>query len=329
MWLTRCTRARMMVRVMGLSAALAVAAGCSGGGDEAVDTQTDALVNVAEAQSLLYEQHPAPAACATGATEARVACLISARYAADPGARDIALTLYRESGGVAGVLPAETYDGGYRGQLQLVPALPVGGFRDHLVRVRDAARDIDAFFRSMAPAAHAPVAYRWRNIDVQFFRSVGRTTPSAFASEDHWRIAYNVSGSLNTSAPAVRETIFHELFHMNDWAHDDWSSHALAPIVAGIIVRCGTNRACLAPYTPTDVVVPGGTYYAFQPGPPTALEYAAELAVRYHDEQRARMDGRTFEKPPFKCGPPENARSWALMVDAFFGGADLVPPCAH
>lgn len=64
-------------------------------------------------------------------------------------------------------------------------------------------------------------------------------------------------------------------------------------------------------------------------GPPTAIEYAAELAVRYHDEQRARIDGRSFAKPAFKCGPPENARSWALLVDEFFGGADLVPPCGH
>jgi hypothetical protein len=314
---------------MGLAAAAVLAAGCSGTTDETVDAQTNALVNVAEAQSLLYEQRPAPAECATGDDDARVGCLIAARYASDPAARDIALTLFRENGGVAGVLPAEKYDGGYRGEIQLVPALPVGEFRDDLVFVRDAMRDIDGFFRSVGRSAHAPINYRWRNIDVQFFRSVGRTTPSAFASDDKWRVSYNVSGSLNAGAPAVRETIFHELFHMNDWAHDGWSARALAPIVASIVVRCGTTRACLAPFTPTDVFVPGGTYYAFQPGPPTALEYAAELAVRYHDEQRAILDGRSFAKPAFKCGPPENARSWALLKDEFFGGTDLVPPCVR
>ena len=139
-----------------------------------------------------------------------------------------------------------------------------------------------------------------------------------------------MSGSLNTSSSAVRETIFHELFHINDWNHNDWSIRVLAPIVSGIIARCGTSatsKPCLKPYTPTDVSVSGGTYYAFQPGSPTALEYAAELATRYHDEQRAMIDGVPLGKPAFKCGTPENANAWKLMVDEFFGGVDFVPAC--
>jgi hypothetical protein len=36
---------------------------------------------------------------------------------------------------------------------------------------------------------------------------------------------------------------------------------------------------------------------------------------------------RPLAKPPFKCGPPENAKAWDLLKDEFFGGVDLVPPC--
>jgi hypothetical protein len=32
-------------------------------------------------------------------------------------------------------------------------------------------------------------------------------------------------------------------------------------------------------------------------------------------------------KRPFKCGPAENAKAWAALVEEFFGGVDLVPAC--
>jgi hypothetical protein len=31
---------------------------------------------------------------------------------------------------------------------------------------------------------------------------------------------------------------------------------------------------------------------------------------------------------PFKCGNPENAKAWALVVQEFFGGVDLIPACS-
>jgi hypothetical protein len=287
------------------------------------------LTSVSEATRLLYVDAPPPAACASGGADERVTCLITSRYAPDPASRDIALGLFRTTGGVAGVLPAEDYDGGYRGTIRLVPELPVGGYRQHLVWATQSLEDIDVFFRAVARRASAPIHYRWREVHLAFFRSVGRTTPSAFTTDRSWAFSYNVAGSLNTSRKGVEDTVFHELFHMNDWARDDWSSRLLAPIVAPLIARCGTNKTCLAPYTPTDVTVGGGMYYAFQPGAPTALEYAAELAVRYHEEQQAMVDGRALAKPAFKCGAPENAQAWQLIVDEFFGGADLVPSCAR
>jgi hypothetical protein len=320
-------RALTLALLAGICAGCAPEAEAESEEDVEVETSASSVISVIEAQNLLYPAATPPSWCVSGTTNQRVECLLTARYASDPTARSAALSLFRENGGVAGVLPAERYDGGYRGVISLVPQLPVAGYRSHIIRVRDAMRDIDDFFAVIGASANAPLAYRWREIHFQFFRSVGRTTPSAFVEGISWRVAYNVSGSLNTSASAVRETIFHELFHINDWAHADWSSRVIAPIVAGIIVQCGTNKTCLAPYTPTDVTVSGGTYYAFQPGAPTGLEYAAELATRYHDEQLAVIEGRAFGKPPFKCGPSANANAWKLLVDEFFGGVDFVPAC--
>ncbi len=140
-------------------------------------------------------------------------------------------------------------------------------------------------------------------------------------------IAYNVDGSLNTSPDAVRELLFHEIFHLNDVAHGDWSPAAMGAIFDSIVARCHASTPCLAPYAPTTTLVRGGTYYAFQQnnGAPVR-EYAAELALRYYREQRAVMRGA----PPavrFKCGRPENGRAWTLLVDEFFAGVDRTAPC--
>jgi hypothetical protein len=72
-------------------------------------------------------------------------------------------------------------------------------------------------------------------------------------------------------------------------------------------------------------MVRGGTYYAFQPGN-GVHEYAAELAIRYYREHRALLAGKR-PLAPFKCGVPENAESWKLVVDRFFGSIDLTPTC--
>jgi hypothetical protein len=211
-----------------------------------------------------------------------------------------------------------------------VPAWPIGRHRRHLAWVEGAAVAFDAFFADLAqglPAAR-PLRYRWRDLGVRFLRSVGRHTPSAYAAP--WTVWYNVEGSLLTSADAVTETLFHEIFHMNDADHGDWSVTHLAADYDAIRARCGGDHprtACLAPYAPGTTKVRGGTYYAFQPNNgATVHEYAAELAVRYLREQRAARAGR-LKIRPFKCGPAENARAWAALVDEFFAGVDRVPPC--
>jgi hypothetical protein len=203
-----------------------------------------------------------------------------------------------------------------------VPALPVGADRKHLAWVSAAFHDFDGFFAALARKANP--RYRWRGLTLRFFRSVGNTTPNAFAQG--WTVSYNVNGSIDRSADAARETLFHELFHLNDADHGDWSPRNVASIQEAIEKACGTRTACLAPYAPTGTIVRRGTYYAFQPGN-DAHEYAAEVALRWYREQRAVVRGDAPVRPAFKCGPPENRRAWDAIAAEFFGGVDLVPAC--
>lgn len=264
----------------------------------------------------------------TRTTCADVACLIERAYANDPRARALALALYRDGGHVAGVGSAEVMDGGYRGKIRLVPQLPTGGHRKHLAWTRSALRAIDAFFGELFDG-HAAPAYRWRALALRYVRSIKKRTPSAYAI--HWSITYNVEGSLLTSEAGVLETLFHELFHLNDFGHGDWSAATLQADYDAIVRRCGTKARCLEPYAPnTTKVRATGTYYAFQPGNGNGVhEYAAELAVRYFREQRQMLRDGKLKRPAFKCGPAENARAWTAMVDEFFAGRDLVPACPN
>jgi len=262
----------------------------------------------------------------TVATPCRdIACLIEEAYASDGKARALARALYVESGDVAGVGPDELMDGGYRGKIHLVPQLPTGRYRHHLAWVVNAKRRIDRFFAELF-AKQAPPPYRWRALQLRFVRSIKKRTPSAYAMG--WIIEYNVEGSLMKSARSVEETLFHELFHTNDFAHGDWSAKTLQRDYDAIVKRCGTTVGCLKRYAPNTTKVRGGTYYAFQQNNGNGVhEYAAELAVRYWKEQTEMLRAGKLGSPAFKCGAPENARAWRALVDEFFTGRDLVPAC--
>ena len=256
-----------------------------------------------------------------------VECLLAASYAGDPIAAKAALGLYVATGDVAGVGPEELMEGGFRGKIRLVPQLPKGAYRKHLVWVLAAMTEIGTFFSDLYAGDTAVPSYRWRALQFRFVRSIKKRTPSAYAFD--WTIEYNVEGSLLTSAPGVKETLFHELFHNNDFAHGDWSAKTLQTDFDTIVRKCGTKVACLAPFAPgTTKVRATGTYYAFQPNNGNAVhEYAAELAVRYFREQSEMLASKKLKRPAFKCGPAENARAWATFVGEFFGGRDLVPAC--
>jgi len=256
---------------------------------------------------------------------ADVACLIDRAYRPDARARELALALWSDSGDLAGVGPDEIMDGGYRGKIHLVPQLPIGAHRQHLAWVAEAMRSIDRFFRAAFPDGEPP-RYRWRGLAFRFVRSENKRTPSAYA--DGWSVEYNVAGSLLTSAAGVRETLVHELFHSNDEDHGDWSATHLEADYDAILARCGARTACLAPYAPHTTKVRGGTYYAFQQNNGNAVhEYAAELAVRYFQEQSEMLAAGKLAAPAFKCGPAENGRAWRALIDEFFAGRDRVPAC--
>lgn len=263
-----------------------------------------------------------------GGGDGEIRCLIEARYEGDAAGARTAVDMFAQSGSIAGLEREQDMDGGFRGRIHLVPELPVGHHARHLGWVAAASRDFEAFFGELGrrrPSGAAPPSYRWRSIAYRFFRSVGRTTPSAYATG--WTVAYNVSGSLHGSADAVRETLFHEIFHLNDAARGGWSRVRLGASYDSIVARCGTKMPCLAPYAPNSTTVRGGTYYAFQPDNGDGVaEYAAELAIRWYREHAAVLAGRP-PASPFKCGPAENARAWQAVVDEFFGGADLVAAC--
>lgn len=257
-------------------------------------------------------QAPEPADSA-----AQVRCLIGRKYTGE--LREEALKFHAETGGVVGLEKAGTLDGGYRGNIQIVPEAPEGKYRRHLGWVLGGLASIDEFFRWLGE----PRSYRWKPLGLRFYRSVGRKTPAAYAQD--WQVAYNVEGGINTSADVVRETLFHEIFHLNDEAHGGWSERALEGTFQKIVARCGARTPCLAPYAPGTTMVRGGTYYAFQPGNGVG-EYAAELALRYYAEHHRLQRGEKVSRP-FKCGPEENRLAWSLLVDEFFR-VDRVPGCS-
>lgn len=283
--------------------------------------------------SLLFpESPPSPNPCAEGDEPARIRCLLGKRYEGHSAALGLVLSLYQKNGSVVGVEEPYVMNGGFRGSIRIVPELPVERHEKHLRWVVEASTDFFDFFAGLAARAtkESPVRYRHAPLSWKFFRSVGRTTPSAYATG--WTVAYNVSGSLHGSAEAVRETLFHEIFHLNDAARlsgpVQWSRKVLGGIHDAILQKCGTRAGCLGPYAPTSTMVKGGTYYAFQPNNGDAVnEYAADLATRYYRETRAVLRGEKALEPAFKCGPEENAKAWKAMVDEFFGGIDIVPGC--
>ncbi len=266
--------------------------------------------------------------CTTPPSATRLRCLIDHRYAGDARARERVHALYTRHRIAVGVEREHDMDGGFRGLLHLVPEWPLGRHARHLAYIADAHDGIERTLAGLRARSTRPVAYRHQDIVYRFFRSVGRTTPSAYASS--WTIGYNVSGSLNRSAASVRATIVHEVFHLNDEAAGYWSESHLGEIHARIVARCGVARPCLAPYAPTRSTVRGGTYYSFQPDNGSAVvEYAAEIASRYVDEHTQMLERGRLREPAWKCKTPENGAVYALVANGFFGGVDLTPSCTR
>jgi hypothetical protein len=264
----------------------------------------------------------APDACAGHGAR----CLLSERYAGDAAARRAALALFDETGSLAGVEAESTMDGGYRGQVRIVPEWPVGVHAKHLNWVLAAQREVASLMGHVIREQKQAPVFRCTGLQFRFMRTIGGTTPSAYA--DGWTVTYNVSGSLMTSPVVVRDLMVHEIFHLNDLDRNDWSRRVLGPTVDRISKKCGTDRACLAPYAPRKLTVRGGTFYSFQPNNgDIASEYSAELAARYVAEQLDVLNGKAHPEGWFKCGNADNAYMMKLLREEFFAGFDATPPC--
>jgi hypothetical protein len=264
--------------------------------------------------------------CADDApSEDHADCLLELRFKSDPRALELARALYARSRTIVGV-EARTSVGGYRGEdVPVVPALPIGKYRHHLEWLSTSIDSFDELLVSLRPHASKAVSFRLRPNAFVFFRTPGARYPSAYT----WQgtIGYNLDGPLHTNARDARETLFHELFHLNDEQRAAWSSRSLGPLFESIVARCnGSDHDCFTPFAPHDTVVADGTYYAFDARTRDVREYAAELALRYLLEHEAVLAGGEL-LAPFKCRADENLVAWERLTDEFFGGADLTPSC--
>ncbi len=249
----------------------------------------------------------------------------------DSRARAWAEDLENDYGWSVGVEEPYLMNGGWRGKIQIVPQWPKGRHRKHLRWLLKSAADFKLLFAALGKSADQPLNYRWTDLSFLFFRSVGRTTPSAYAAD--WTVGYNVQGSLMHSSKRVTDTLFHEIFHLNDQSHGDWSqSNAIFnSIFNGIVNKCTNakgerNTDCLSAYAPGRTKVYGKIYYAFHPEQGIG-EYAAELAARYYSENLRIAQGKKPKGIAFKCKNQSNRILWDLLVAEFFSRVDLVGPC--
>lgn len=264
-------------------------------------------------------------ACApTLATREHAKCLIDFRFADDAKALGLAHELYDRTGALPG-LDTTTSQGTYDGTRVLTrPALPIGDDRRHLAWILASFDRYEAFLKNLAAAAKHPIDFQLHPDAIVFFRTDTPSYPSAWGQ--HGVVGYNLRGPLHTSERNVLETLFHELFHLNDERKKGWSVTTLGKVFEGILARCGSDHACFENFAPHDTRVPEGTYYPFDKRTRDVREYAAELALRYFLEHEAIQNGSPLE-PPFKCRTEENLAAWQRLVDAFFGGADLTRAC--
>lgn len=251
-------------------------------------------------------------------------CLLEFRFGTDEEAAALARSFYSRTETLLGVETRPTIEG-FRGeQVALHPALPLGTDRHHIEWLSESLDGFDRFLDALREHAPRTVRFSTRPRAFVFFRTAETSFPSAYYVDE--KIAYNLAGPLHTNRGDARETMFHELFHLNDAREEGWSERALGEIFGAILAEC-TGHDCFAAYAPHSSVVDDGTFYAFDPRTGDVREYAAELALRYLLEQERVLAGEGPIDPPFKCVTALNGVAWTRLTDTFFGGADLTPPC--
>lgn len=249
-------------------------------------------------------------------------CLLRLRFRSDPEALAFARAIYAETNALVGI-DMHTSIEGYRGEdVGLRPAWPVGSARHHLRWLHGSLAAFDAFTRRIRAVAPHPVRFEPRPKAFVFFETED-TYPSAYC--DGAVIAYNVRGPLHRDRREMHETLFHELFHVNDSRRGGWSERVLGPMFDTIVRRCEDDDDCFAAFAPHSSLTEGGTFYAFDPRTRDVREYGAELAVRYFLEHEAIFAGQPL--PRFKCRTPENRWAWERLSAELFGDVDLTEAC--
>lgn len=319
-----------MTRVRTLGFAL-VAASCSTFTPEARTVAT-APARLSEPERLLSLAFPEDgevvSSCGNAADEPSLArCVVDVRFGSDGRAHELLGRLYREHGILPGIEARRVIDDGdYRGRVDLEPASSFDANRQHVEWLLDAFVTLDTTLGELGRHAAAPIRFARKPAVVRFFETTSTTTPSAFVVES--AIGFNLRGELWSSPESVFETLVHELFHLSDAEHGNWSEKALRAQHDAIRARCEGDLACFDRYAPHETKVDGGFYYAFHPTS-DVREYAAELAIRFVREQRAWLlrPEAPPDAPPFKCLAPENEAGWTELGREFFAGIDLTPPC--
>ncbi|AKU93910.1 hypothetical protein AKJ09_00574 [Labilithrix luteola] len=253
------------------------------------------------------------------------ACAIDALYGDDSESWTLARELFDEHGTLPGTGAVHVIDAGYLGVMNTRAALPKGAYRHHLQWLVKGLRTIESVIAAVATTSSEPVLFRTRPHAVMFYKTDVPSYPSAYAMENV--VGYNLEGPLHESEHKVMATLFHEIFHLNDAGHGDWSDRALSPLFSAILETCADDDACLEPYAPDDTKVPGGTYYPFDPRTAAVREYAAEIGERWFVEHRAIVERGEQPEQAFKCATSLNADAWSQVVGEFFGGVDLVAEC--
>lgn len=252
-------------------------------------------------------------------------CAIDTLYGDDSESLTLAHELFQQLGTLPGTGYVPAIDAGYLGELTTRAALPKGQYRHHLQWLVNGLRTIESVIAAVNSTTPEPIMFRTRPHAFVFYKTDVPSYPSAYAMEN--LVGYNLEGPLHESEEKVMSTLFHEIFHLNDAGHGDWSDRALSALFSTILETCADDDACLAPFAPDDTKVPGGTYYPFDPRTAAVREYAAEIGERWFLEHRTIVERGEQPEQAFKCATPINAEAWSQIVSEFFGGVDLVAEC--
>ena len=214
-------------------------------------------------------------------------------------------------------------DGGYRGKIHLVPQLPIGSYRNHIVWVSAAMTAFDEFFTALfkdhastelsLARPRVPVRALDQEAHAERVRDEldDRIQRRRLAADERDRRARDdVSRAVSPQRRRARRLVGEDSRRPTTTR----SSRSAGQSAGAGAVRAERHEG------PRDrhlLRVPAEQRRAVH-------EYAAELAVRYFKEQTEMLAAGKL-KPAFKCGPPENARAWQALVDEFFAGRDLVP----